>query len=74
LLKNVFNSKKGSIEGFKYSQAMLNKGGIWGVEELYYFIKKPKNYIKGTNMGFAGIKKDSHLKHLIAYIKSNSNK
>lgn len=63
-------------EGFKYSKAFFAKkeeGFTWGYEELFEFIRKPKGYIKGTAMGFGGIKKDNQRADLIAYLRSLSD-
>lgn len=62
-------------EGFKYSKAFAEKkaeGFTWGYEELFEFTRKPKAYIKGTAMGFGGIKRDTQRADLIAYLRSLS--
>ena len=55
---------------FKFSTAMSNKGGNWTNENLNEFIAKPKNFIKGTKMAFAGIKKPEKRADLIAYLNT----
>ena len=73
-LGNIFDQKAGIVEGFKYSKAMKNSDIIWNACSLDGFLKKPKKYIKGTKMRFAGLKKKSHRDALIEYLKENQVK
>ena len=73
-LGNIFDQKAGIVEGFKYSKAMENSDIIWNACSLDSFLKKPKKYIKGTKMRFAGLKKKSHRDALIEYLKENQVK
>ena len=73
-LGNIFDQKAGIVEGFKYSKAMKNSDIIWNDCSLDSFLKKPKKYIKGTKMRFAGLKKKSHRDALIEYLKENQVK
>jgi len=75
LLNDIFGRTVGTVEGFKYSKAMaeVGEGGlVWNVETMTEFLKKPKKYIKGTKMGFAGLRKDEQIADVIAYLKSFS--
>lgn len=66
-----------SHEGFAYSAAMkdFSEGGkqVWDFEHMNKFLTAPKAYIKGTAMGFAGIKNDSDRANLIAYIHEQAD-
>jgi len=73
-LGNIIDQKAGAVEGFKYSKAMMNSDIIWNDCSLDSFLKKPRKYIKGTKMRFSGIKKESHRKALIEYLKENQVK
>ena len=73
-LGNIIDQKAGIVEGFKYSKAMENSDIIWNACSLDSFLKKPKKYIKGTKMRFAGLKKKSHRDALIKYLKENQVK
>ena len=42
----------------------------WSKEELFYFLEKPKDYIKGTKMIYKGLKKSSARADLITYLES----
>ncbi|MDZ7822637.1 MAG: cytochrome c family protein [Ahrensia sp.] len=74
-LWNVIGHVPGAMEGFKYSSAMVSFGaehGPWDFESLNGFLLKPKEYIKGTAMGFAGLEKEKDRADLIAYLNSQS--
>ena len=73
-LGNIIDQKAGIVEGFKYSKAMKNSDIIWNDCSLDSFLKKPRKYIRGTKMRFSGIKKESHRKALIEYLKENQVK
>ena len=64
-------------EGFSYSAAMkdFSKGGqeTWTFDHLNHFLAGPKAYVKGTAMGFAGIKNDKERANLLAYIREQSD-
>lgn len=69
-LYRIVGRMKASVSGFSYSKAMKNKGGKWGYNELSAFLKKPKNYVPGTKMGFAGLKKAKDRADVIAYLEN----
>ncbi len=63
--------------GFGFSSAMtdFSKGGEekWDYDHLNEFLAAPKRYIRGTAMGFAGLKKDGERADVIAYLRSLSD-
>jgi len=63
---------KAQNEGFKYSKAIKKFGGDWDNESLYKFLNKPKKFMKGTKMSFAGLKKDKDIANVISYLKQQS--
>ncbi|MCF8466147.1 MAG: cytochrome c family protein [Sneathiella sp.] len=69
-LHGILKRPKGSHEGFSYSSGLTEKGGNWGYDDLDIFLKKPSDYIKGTKMSFAGIKKAEDRADLIAYLRT----
>jgi cytochrome c len=73
-LWDVVERPMGQAAGFTYSEgfkAMGNKP--WDFDALNAWLTAPKEYIKGTKMGFAGIKKDADRADLIAYLASLSD-
>lgn len=73
ILNGVVGRAAGSVDGFKYSKAlkaMASDGLVWDQEALRTFLAKPKAFMKGTKMSFAGFKKDSDLDAITAYLAS----
>lgn len=71
-LWNVVGRPVGAHDGFSYSDAVGGHGGEWTFEELNGFLWKPKEWIPGTSMGFAGLRKPEERADLIAYLRSLS--
>ncbi|ETA50375.2 MFS transporter [Rhodobacteraceae bacterium PD-2] len=71
-LDGVFGREIGSVEGFKYSGTMAGMGGVWDAEALHAFLAKPRDYVKGTKMAFAGLRKQEELDAVTEYLKSIS--
>tara|TARA_Y100001935_G_C17023044_1_gene368744 strand:- start:86 stop:631 length:546 start_codon:yes stop_codon:yes gene_type:complete len=72
-LWNLINRPKANVEGFAYSKALAEYGGEWGYEELAEFLYKPKKYIKGTKMNFAGLKKVKDRADLVYFLRAQSD-
>jgi len=72
-LWNVLGRKAGSVSGYKYSKAMLAHGKPWSFEEMDGFLTKPKDWIKGTKMSFAGLKNAKDRAAVILYMNGESD-
>lgn len=73
VLNGVVGKPAGSFEGFKYSKAltaMAEEGLIWDETALAAFLAAPKKFMKGTKMGFAGLKSEEDIDAITAYLKS----
>jgi cytochrome c2 len=71
VLNDVFGRVAGTYEAYKYSKPMVEAGAnglIWNEETLKPFIHKPKEYVPGTKMTFAGIADDAAVDNLLAYL------
>jgi len=72
-LWGVLGRPAGSVPGYKYSKAMAAHGKNWSFEEMNGFLIKPKDWIKGTKMSFAGLKKAEDRAAVILYMNENTN-
>jgi len=76
---NLWNVVGGAIGGnhpeFKYSSALTayGEGKTWTFEELNGFLFKPKSHVKGTAMGFAGLKKTEDRANLIGWMREHAD-
>ena len=70
-LVNIMGRKAGTLESYtKYSKAMVAADVIWDETTLDAYLEKPKKYIKGTKMAFAGLRKEKDRVNVIAYLKA----
>jgi cytochrome c len=67
-LNGLDGRKAGTEEGYAYSDAMKNSGITWNQAEFEAYIRDPKAKVPGVKMVFAGIKKQSELDNLWAYV------
>ena len=72
-LWSVLGRQAGSLSDYKYSKAMGSYGKSWSFEEMDGFLKKPKEWIKGTKMSFAGLKSAKERAAIILYMNKNTN-
>jgi len=72
-LWGILGRKSGSYADYKYSKAMVAHGKVWSFEEMNGFLLKPKNWIKGTKMSFAGLKNEKDRAAVILYLNENSD-
>lgn len=72
-LHNIVGSDKGIQGGFKYSDALASFGGKWDYDALNFFFWKPKKYIPGTKMNFAGLKKPKDRAALIMWLREQGS-
>jgi cytochrome c len=73
-LWNIVGDERGKERGgFNFSSAMKKKGGKWTFEELNKFLQDPRGYIPGTNMTFAGLKRDQQRADVIDYLRTLSD-
>ena len=72
-LWGVLGRQVGSLPDYKYSKAMAAHGKKWTFEEMNGFLLKPKDWIKGTKMSYAGLKKEKDRAAVILYMNENTN-
>ena len=72
-LWNIINRPKADIAGYNYSKALAEFGGVWNYEELAAFLFKPKDFMEGTKMNFAGLKKVQDRADLVLFLREQSD-
>ncbi len=71
ILNGIVGAAAGANADFKYSNALKDaaSGGlVWDEANLDAFLTKPKEYMKGTKMSFAGLRKEDERADIIAYL------
>jgi|TARA_B100002003_G_scaffold66179_1_gene61534 cytochrome c len=72
-LWGVIGKKVGSTSDYKYSKAMSGFGKNWDFEAINTFLIKPKDYVKGNKMAFAGISKEKDRASIILYLNEQGD-
>jgi cytochrome c len=72
-LWSVIGRTAGSVSDYKYSKAMVAYGKEWTFEEMNSYLIKPRAYIKGTKMAFAGLRKEKDRASVILFMNSKSS-
>jgi len=72
-LFGVLGRKAGSLADYKYSKAMIAHAKPWTFEEMNGFLTKPKDWLKGTKMSFAGLKNAKDRAAVILYMNKNTD-
>lgn len=72
-LYGVMGRDVGAVDGFRYSNAMLEyaEGGTeWMYQNMYDYLENPGGYVSGTAMSFAGLRDQEDRINIIAYMRS----
>ena len=68
VLNGLDGRKSGTVEGYSYTDANKNSGITWNEATFKDYIQNPMARIKGTKMAFAGIKNETEIANLWAYL------
>ena len=68
-LREVYGRKAGSLEDFRYSNAMLRANIVWDEANLGAYIKDPQAKVPGNRMPFGGLDDPKDIDDVIAYLK-----
>lgn len=74
-LNGLFGRKAGTHPDFRYSPAMqaAGEGGlVWDDATLRDYLHNPRKKVKGTKMVFPGLKDDTDITNVVAYLKQFS--
>ncbi|HKK98159.1 MAG TPA: c-type cytochrome [Marivita sp.] len=72
-LTGIMGRTMGAVDGFKYSNGFVDanaEGKVWTAESMAAFLEKPKDFMKGTRMAFAGLRKEEDVTAINAYLAS----
>lgn len=71
-LMGVVGRPVATAAGYTYSPAMktFGAGKTWDEATLSTYLADPRGVVKGTKMGFAGLKKPEDVANVIAYLKN----
>lgn len=72
-LWDVVGREKGMAQGYKYSDAMKLKGGIWSYADLDRFLANPRTFVRGTKMSLKGFSDPALRASLIGYLRALSD-
>ena len=71
-LNHVFGRPAASITDFTYSEPMKAKAEednlLWHEETMYTFLAGPQFFVKGTTMGFPGLRREQEIHDLLSYL------
>lgn len=76
-LHGVIGRHAGAVEGFNYSDAMKTAGEngiVWDEATIAKYLHDPKGFVPKNKMAFVGLKKDSEIANVIAYLKEEGAK
>jgi cytochrome c len=68
-LYTVFGRRAGHYSGYAFSKAMMAHNVVWDFASLDAYIEAPQTVVKGTKMGYMGIKKSKDRQDLLAYMR-----
>jgi len=70
-LNGIVGAAAGASPDFGYSNAMkeaAEAGLVWDEASLAAFLTKPRDFLKGTQMSFPGLRKEADVANVIAYL------
>ena len=68
-LNGIFGRQIATLEGYNYSKAFREADFVWTEEIMREYLVKPREYVRGTKMAFAGLPKPEDIDNIIAYLK-----
>ena len=68
-LNGLVGRVAGSVEGYNYSAANKTSGVTWTEETFAKYIVDPRGAMPGNKMAFAGIKNETEIANLTAFLK-----
>jgi cytochrome c len=69
-LKGIVGRKSGSLEDFRYSNAMKRANLVWNEDNLREYLTDPQAKVKGNRMPFSGFANPNDVSDVIAYLQT----
>jgi len=69
-LVGLMGREIGGVDGFRYSSALADMGGVWNVDNLSAWLEDPKGFAPGNKMSFRGLPDEADRAAVIAFIQS----
>lgn len=73
-LYGIVGRKAATMPGFAYSKSLADMNVTWDEANLAKYLADPRKFNPGTKMAFVGLKKQSELDDVIAYLKDAGTK
>ena len=70
-LVDIIGRTPGTVEGFRYSPAMIRfgeEGNVWDEETIGASLADPRGFIRGNRMAFVGLRTQEDIDNVIAYL------
>ncbi|KKL47640.1 hypothetical protein LCGC14_2333500, partial [marine sediment metagenome] len=74
-LNGIVGRAIGGLEDYSYSGVFEEAhaaGDVWTPENLAAFLEDPRGTMKGTKMGFSGLRKEKDQQAVVEYLRSLS--
>jgi cytochrome c len=68
VLNGLIGRKAGTVPGYKYSHALEASGIVWERDTLSKYLKEPRHAVPGVAMTFPGLKSQTEIDDVIAYL------
>lgn len=72
-LHDIVGRDLAALDSFSYSDALSGFGGEWTYDRLNQYLEKPKAFIPGNKMAFAGLRKPQDRANVILYLRENGS-
>ena len=69
-LAGIYEDEAAQVEGFRYSDALIDSGLEWDEQTLADYLTSPREVVPGGRMAFAGIRNPDQLADVIAYMRT----
>jgi cytochrome c len=73
-LWGIVGSRKAAHRDYRYSAALMARGGTWSYRDLAEYLHNPRTFAPGTSMAFAGMTDNKRIADLLAYLRTLSDK